>query len=122
MANLISWFEIPVIDMERASKFYGTLLGREVQPADIMGTPYAFLPNDNEGIGGALAQGEHYQPSDRGVTIYFAMGDDLAPALARVEPAGGKVLTPKTLIDEENGYFAIILDTEGNRIGLHSAK
>ncbi len=122
MANLINWFEIPVTDMERATRFYSRLLDQEVQQAETMGFPYAFLPMDREGVGGALAQGENYQPSDQGVTVYLAVGDDLAPALSRVEEAGGRVLAPKTLIDEENGYFALILDSEGNRIGLHSQR
>jgi predicted enzyme related to lactoylglutathione lyase len=74
------------------------------------------------GTGGALQQVDGYEPSAQGTIVYFYMGEDLSEALARVEPAGGKILTPKTLISEEFGYYAHFLDTEGNRVGLHSQK
>jgi predicted enzyme related to lactoylglutathione lyase len=56
------------------------------------------------------------------VAIYLNGGDDLSVMLGRVEPAGGKVIFPKTLISEDNGFFAIFADTEGNAVGLWSKK
>jgi predicted enzyme related to lactoylglutathione lyase len=62
-------------------------------------------------------------PSQQGALLFLSCGPDLSAALAKVEPAGGKVVLPKTLIPGgEAGYMAIILDTEGNRVGLHSPK
>ncbi|MEW5989086.1 MAG: VOC family protein [Chloroflexota bacterium] len=120
MTNVINWFEIPASDFGRAVKFYGEILGKELMTMEAGGGPYAMFQTDGEGVGGAIAQGEFYTPSDKGVTIYFSCGEDLSPVLGRVEAAGGQVVMPKTLIDEENGYFAFFMDTEGNRVGLHS--
>ena len=75
--------------------------------------------NDNNGVGGGLVQMQGATPSADGVTIYLNGGDDLSIPLGRVEAAGGKILMPKTDIGE-NGYMAQLLDTEGNRVALHS--
>jgi len=85
---------------------------------DLMG----FLPADpmQGGIGGAIIKGDGYEPCNKGTIVYLNGGDDLQVLLDRVEAAGGKVLTPKTHITEEIGYFAFFLDTEGNKVALHS--
>lgn len=121
MMNALNWFEIPVADMPRAAKFYGEILGIEllVGPAS-PGHRMAILPADN-GVGGALLSGEGYTPSATGTVVYLNGGDDLTAILDRVEPAGGKVLIPKTSIGG-NGFFAFFLDTEGNKVGLHSMR
>ncbi len=69
---------------------------------------------------GAIMAREGLTPGPGGTTIYLKAGNDLAAALARVEPAGGKVVFPKTFIKEGFGYFAIMIDSEGNSVGLHS--
>lgn len=122
MANVINWFEIPVTDMERAKKFYETILGGPTQKWDMEGYEMAGLPMEGEGVGGALVKGEWYKPSQEGVLIYLNGGSDLGNILGKVEAAGGKISVPKTLITEEIGYFAIFTDSEGNRVGLHSEK
>ena len=122
MAGIINWFEIPATDFDRAVKFYSEVLGREIQKTEMGGALYALFPHDKENIGGAIAKAEGYEPSDKGVTVYFDGGEDLSTFLSKVEPAGGKVLVPKTLITEEVGYFAHFLDTEGNKIGFYSLK
>jgi predicted enzyme related to lactoylglutathione lyase len=72
-----------------------------------------------DGVGGGFVQGEGYTPSTEGSVVYLNAGEDLAVALAKVEGAGGQVLVPKTGIGE-NGFMAFFLDTEGNKVGLHS--
>ena len=119
MANIIGWFEISTSDLDRAIAFYSTLLGTKIEKTPFAPN-YAFFPMEEMGIGGALQQTEGYEPSRQGTIVYLSVGDDLSEALARVEPAGGKILVPKTQISDEFGYYAHVLDTEGNRVGLHS--
>jgi hypothetical protein len=122
MANVINWFEIPVSDIDRASKFYGSVLDGELNKMDMMGTQMAFLPMEGEGVGGALCQSEMYKPTSDGAVIYLNGGEDLSTPLSRVEGAGGKVVLPKTKISDEIGYFAFFMDTEGNKVAFHSPK
>ena len=120
MKNAINWFEIPASDYERAKKFYSTVLNAEVTDHPMPEGKYGILPYDAEGgIGGAIMQHEMAVPSAQGSTIYLNGGDDLAGPLSRVEAAGGKVVMPKTAIGE-NGFMAHFIDTEGNRLALHS--
>ncbi len=119
MEHALNWFEIPVAEMERAQRFYGEVLGREIVRVDQGGSKVGLLPHNEGGIGGALVQTEGYSPSDRGSLVYLRCGRDLAPALARVAEAGGTVLLDKTNIGP-HGFCAQFLDSEGNRVGLHS--
>lgn len=121
MINAVRWIEIPTTDMDRAVKFYSKVLGQPVRKTEVMGAPYAFLPDDGGGIRSALAQGAEHIPCGIGVTIYLSAGDDLDQMLARIETAGGLVLTPKTPAGEM-GHIALFVDSEGNRIGLRSAQ
>ena len=122
MANLINWFEIPVTHIERASKFYAEVLGGELNQMEMMGTKMAFLPMDGEGVGGSLCQGDGYKPTSDGAKIYLNGGEDLNVRLAKVEKAGGKVVMPKTKINDEIGFMAFFVDTEGNNMAFHSPK
>ena len=117
MASAVNWFDIPVTDMNRAKAFYGTLLGGELTMLGEAGT-MAILPFQ-DGVGGALMQGDDYKPSQQGSIVYLNGGDDLSGPLGKVEAAGGEVLMDKLSIGE-NGFIAFFLDTEGNRVGLHS--
>lgn len=119
MGNALNWFEIPVTDMDRAMKFYDAIFDIELSADEMMpGAKMAMFPAEG-GVGGALLSAEGYVPSAEGTVVYLNCGEDLAPVLARVEGAGGQVVVPKTDIGE-NGFFAFILDTEGNKVGLHS--
>lgn len=118
MASAINWFDIPVTDMDRAKAFYSTLLGSELTIAEDEQGTMATLPYQ-DGVGGALMQGDDYTPSRQGSVIYLNGGADLSVSLGKVEAAGGKILTDKMSIGE-NGFIALFLDTEGNRVGLHS--
>ncbi len=121
MKHAISWFEIPVTDIERAMTFYRTVLGTDFQRMDQPNMLYAAFAADPEGITGALAQGEGFVPGDHGTVVYMA-AEDVSVPLAKVEAAGGKIVIPKTNIGENMGYFAQFVDTEGNRVGLFSMR
>ena len=117
--NALNWFEIPVVDIERAATFYSAILGAEVRTGEAgSGPQMATLPS-KDGVGGALVQGEGYTPSAHGALVYLNGGADCGVILSRVQAAGGKVLRPKTDIGEY-GFFGTFLDTEGNRIAVHS--
>ena len=123
MSSALNWFQIPVLDAARARAFYETVCGVELQ--DIMpGAPmqmWGFPSDPAKGeVGGALVCGEGAVPSATGTMVFLNGGDDLQVMLDRVEGAGGRILAPKTKIDDETGYFAVIADTEGNTVGLHS--
>lgn len=125
MSNVINWFEIPAKNFERACAFYAAVLGGPVQKMD---SPDAeiqmgFLPGgqDQGSVGGAVVEGEGYDPSSSGSIVYLNGGEDLAIPLSKVEGAGGSVMIPKTSIGE-NGFFAHFIDTEGNRVAFHSMK
>ena len=92
-------------------------------PMEAMGMKSAFFPAelDTGGIGGCIIQGEGYEPSEKGSLVYLNGGDDLSIPLSKVEAAGGKVTLPKTAIGP-HGFMAYFIDTEGNKIGLHSTK
>ena len=122
MASALNWFEIPVTDLDRAKAFYGEVLAGELTLQDMDGEgTMAILPYE-DGVGGALVKSEtwNYKPSQEGSIVYLNGGDDLSVPLGRVESAGGKVLVDKMGIGE-NGFIAFFQDTEGNKVGLHSA-
>lgn len=118
--HAISWFEIPVNDFERARAFYEAVLGRPVQTMTMGPSTMGFLSSDPDTVGGAIVHGDGTAPSQSGTLVYLNGGDDLSGVLARVEPAGGQVAVPKTEIGNGFGFFAHFIDTEGNRVGLHS--
>jgi uncharacterized protein len=122
--NIAGWFEIPVTDMERAIKFYETVFDfklsrNKMGPLDMAWFPYV---DNTIGSGGSLVcHPEFYKPSSDGVLIYLtAFSGNLDNELSHVEKAGGKILEPRKLIAEGFGYMALFLDTEGNRLALHS--
>lgn len=123
MKNAINWFEIPVKEMERAKSFYESIFDFEMFDLDIGdGLQMALFPAMSGTVGGALIlKEEFYKPSDVfGPLIYLNANPDLQTVLNRVENAGGKISIPKRLITEDNGYMAVIIDSEGNRVALHS--
>ena len=120
--NAIGWFELPVSDMARAKTFYETVLDITITVHDLGGLIMGWFPGDpsKPGATGSLVKHEMYTPSDQhGALIYFSCSD-LANELGRVEEAGGFVLKPKTAIGGGHGFMALVKDTEGNRVALHS--
>lgn len=123
MRNAINWFEIPVNDIKRARMFYETIFSFNMHELDIGdGLKMVLFPAESGTVGGTLILNqEWYKPSDsRGPLLYLNANPDLQTVLDRVETAGGSISIPKRLITEENGYMAVIVDSEGNRIALHS--
>ncbi len=123
--NAISWFEIPAIDLNRAQEFYETIFETNLTPLDTPNIKMRMFPIQNmmTGVGGAVVDsGGFYRPSlTDGPLIYLNANPDVQNVLNRVEGAGGKILVSKTQVSPEYGYMAVIADTEGNRIALHSA-
>ncbi len=122
MTNAINWFEVPAKDFHRAKAFYENVLDASMDEMKMenMGITMAFFPADwQKGIGGGIAFGPGYQPSETGALVYLNGGDDLNVPLSRVEAAGGKVILPKTSLGE-HGFMAQFIDSEGNRVAFHS--
>ncbi len=124
--NVVGWFEIPVSDIDRAIRFYETVFDVKLERNQMGPFDMAWFPFKEDGLGapGSLVcYKDSYKPSPDGVLIYFtAHSGDLTNELDKVEEMGGVILQDKTLINEETGYMAIFLDTEGNRIAIHSRK
>jgi hypothetical protein len=119
MKNPVQWFEIAATDLERAKSFYSRVFGLEFQFIELPDSKmYMFGNPDAEGSAGALVQSDTNKPSAEGSLLYFSC-EDVDKSAALVEEAGGEILIPKTDIGEF-GFYAHFLDTEGNRIGLHS--
>ena len=124
MASAVNWFQIPASDIVRAKRFYETIcdcaLERlEAGPGMEM---WSFAADRQQGeVGGAIVAGEGAVPSPTGTAVFLNANPDLQAVLDRVEGAGGKILMPKTAIGMEGvGHFAMIADSEGNTVGLHS--
>jgi predicted enzyme related to lactoylglutathione lyase len=123
LPNAISWFEIPATDLGRAQTFYETIFQFTMIPLDLPQLKMRMFPIDDPmGVGGSLVDsgGFHKPSATDGPLIYLNANPDLQIVLDRVTAAGGTILVPKTEISPEYGYMAVFLDTEGNRIALHS--
>lgn len=120
MNNLISIVEIPVADFPRAVKFYQAIMGVTIEAMEMDGVQLGVLPNETGTINVVLAKGNDYKPTTDGAILYLNAGDNLQPILDKVEGNGGQVIVPKTQISPEMGFFALFIDTEGNKLGLHS--
>jgi len=120
MKNLISIVEISTNDFSRAVIFYKSILGLNIEEVDMDGTKMGILPSDGEAVHVVLVKGNDYKPTPDGTVVYLNAENDLQDILDRIEPNGGKVIVPKTEISPEMGFFALFIDSEGNKIGLHS--
>jgi predicted enzyme related to lactoylglutathione lyase len=120
MKNLISIVEIPTADFARAVSFYQAILDVKIEKTDMEGTKMGVLPSDGETVSVVLVNGKEYKPSTDGTLVYLNAGDDLQVVLDKVAAQGGKVVVPKTQITPDMGFFAMFIDSEGNKLGLHS--
>ena len=123
-SNSVGWFELPVGDMDRAIAFYETIFQIKMERRQMEGLDMAWFPYDDQGSGAAgslVYNEEFYSPSKEGVLVYFTShSGDLANELGRVEAAGGEVLIEKRQIAPDVGYMGVFIDSEGNRVALHS--
>ena len=119
MADQIVWCDIPVVDLDRAIRFYSAVLGQEVQKQEFPGMAIGVLPHAGEEVSGCLHISATDKPSDHGPLVYFNAQGRLDAAVAAVVPHGGQVLQPKHQIGPY-GFRVLVLDSEGNRIALHS--
>lgn len=120
--SALSWFEIHVRDLDRAQAFYEKLLAAPLHRETMGPHELAVFPyQENQGVGGALMAGAHVPaPSVDGTCIYLSVGPTLDATLARLEQAGGRLDSPKFQLPGDMGVIAHIVDTEGNRVGLHA--
>lgn len=118
--NVISWFEIPATDFDRAVGFYENIFARTLNRNSMGPMQMAVFPYEQPGVSGAVVKDASYEPGTaKGTVIYLDCAGQLDTVLARVAAAGGKVALPRTELPGM-GAYAHIIDSEGNRVGLHS--
>lgn len=122
MQDFISWFEIPATDFKRAVSFYQEIFDIKIKETELFGSQMGFFPSNDENVSGAIVKGDDYQPASNGVVLYLNGGNDLQPILDKVKKVNGTIVVPKTQISEEIGFFAMFIDSEGNKLALHSKK
>lgn len=121
LPTLVSaWFEIPVLDFERARRFYEALLGVQLREERMGPSHMAIFPSTTCASGGCLCAMEGYAPSTQGSVVYLTTSNDVQQHLDRAVALGGAVLWPRTELPEGMGVYAQIRDCEGNRVGLYS--
>jgi predicted enzyme related to lactoylglutathione lyase len=118
--NRIVWFEIPATDLNRAVTFYEKLFDVSLKRTTMDSAELAVFPYPEGSIGGCVLAAPGLAPSTNGTIPYLNADPGLDSVLGRVEAAGGKVALPRTALPGEMGVYAHIIDTEGNRVGLHA--
>jgi predicted enzyme related to lactoylglutathione lyase len=124
-ADTLCWTDIPVTDLDRAIKFYSAVLGQDVKKLELEGLAYGLLPHEEQNASGCLcvrgdSVGEKNEPSQNGPLIYLSVEGRLDDAVKAARTKGGKVLQDRQSIGP-HGFRALIIDSEGNRIALHSS-
>ena len=117
--NAINWFEIPVSDLARATAFYEDLVQAPLKQESMNGMDMAIFPFGDDTVSGALVSAPFLSPSDKGSVVYLNVEGMLDGAIERAVAKGSELPLPKMAIGE-NGFIAHIVDSEGNRVGLHS--
>jgi predicted enzyme related to lactoylglutathione lyase len=118
-SNAITWFEVPTTDIERATRFYETILDMKLT-AFPGPEPCNMFPMQPGGVGGCLVQRKAQRPASEGALVYLNVDGKLDASLKRAEKLGVQVLVPRTQVPGGYGYYACLQDSEGNNIGLHS--
>ena len=121
--NALNWFEIPATNIERSKQFYQSIFEIKMDEMKMEGMTMAFFPMSpgNGKASGAIAKSDQHIPDTTGAIVYLNANPNMDNVLGKVEAAGGKILLPKMAIGE-NGFMAYILDTEGNKVGVHSVE
>jgi len=117
--NAITWFEIPTADIARAQQWYEHVLDLTLQPLP-NGEPGAFFPVQESGVAGALVQRTDAKPASHGTKVFLNADGKMDASLKRAEKLGARITVPRTEIAGGFGYFACLIDSEGNHIGLHT--
>ncbi len=120
-ANTICWKDIPVVNLDRAIKFYSAVLGVKVKKESFSGFKMSLLPHESQNVLRCLCKLKGNKPSKTGPLIYLSVGARHDKAEKAAAKKGGKVLQKKHMIGPY-GFRSVILDSEGNRIALHSEK
>lgn len=127
--NVLTWFEIPVLDTARAKKFYETILDIEMRTQTFPETDeeLTFFPSvpgviqaSSGRVSGALVKNNRSKPSMEGTTVYLNAYPVLQTVIDRIEAAGGKVIVPRTQIPA--GFISVFIDTEGNKVAIHAGE
>ena len=122
MKNLVTFFEIPAENFERAVKFYESVFNIQLSVDCDETEKMAFFSDANGNCEGAISYAKDFRPSKDGVLISLRV-ENMEKAISSIEKNGGKIVQPKTKIEAENmGYFATFIDSEGNKVGLYSDK
>lgn len=121
MQQAITWFEIPVADIDRAQRFYEAVLGRALRRENFGGGEIAIFPYEQPATGGCLQPGANAVAAPgHGIRVYLDCTPSLDAALARIEAAGGRIVAPKSALPPGMGWIAHMRDPEGNAVGLHA--
>jgi predicted enzyme related to lactoylglutathione lyase len=121
MPRYAVWFDIPVLDLDRAMSFYSAMLDVQVKREVYGALTIGVLPHDGEDVAGCLVPSAELKPGPDGILLYFNVSGRLEEAVAAAESHGGSVLEPAGPIGAF-GFRAVLLDSEGNRIALHSER
>jgi uncharacterized protein len=121
--NTFCWADVPVTNLDRAIRFYSAVLGSPVKKESAFGMEFGLLPHYESNVSGCLVDGKstENQPSQNGPMVYFSVEGRIDDAVTQVREHGGKILQEKHQIGP-HGFRAIIVDSEGNRVALHSQK
>ncbi|MEX3821730.1 VOC family protein [Paraburkholderia sp. BR14262] len=123
LSRVISWFEIPAHDLERAARFYETAFDTALQREVVGGVPMALFAHTDTETGGCIVFYPHdAKPDPKGVLVYLNAQPSVTAVLDRVQKAGGKQQGPAVELPNNYGYIGFFIDTEGNRVGLHAPK
>lgn len=122
MNKTFSYVAIPTIDFERALKFYQDITGGLIRKNPTVPFPMAYFYDNDNNDTGHLFQLPNFKPSADGPIVYMELSNDLNETVEKIKTAGGKILLPKTQISPEKGFWALFLDTEGNKLALHSSR
>ena len=121
-SNSLNWFEIPATDIKRARSFYEKVFSIKMDDmGEMMGMKMVGFPGDmgSGKVNGGLVQSDMHKPSKDGAVVYLNANPSIQAVIDRIEPAGGKVVMPKTQISPEIGWMAFFIDSEGNKVAVH---
>ncbi|MEI9919824.1 MAG: VOC family protein [Bacteroidota bacterium] len=121
MKKIFSYVAIPANDFERAFQFYSKITDELITRNKSIPFPMAYFVDEHNNNVGHLFQLTGFNPSADGPIVYMELAKDLDETLRKIEAAGGRVIMPKTMIAPQKGYWALFLDTEGNKLALHSS-